>query len=99
MVDDTIRISFDHAEGLTTLHTAPLIGFVAHLSDGRLVKPKAEIINEEVTLSLPVRDTVCAISYEMTASAFPVLTNASGRPASPFLAQISECRSMSTNMP
>ena len=89
--EDQLILSFDPAVPLTTLHDAPLTGFVIETLHDSMVVPEAKIQNERVILSVPTDVDACAISYEMQASAFPVLTNETGIPASPFREVLSEC--------
>lgn len=87
--DDTARIAYRFADGLTTRDGKPLSDFEVASADGVFVPAKASIDGDTTSVSFPAGEGVCQIRYAYRADADPQLTNTTGLPASPF--HHSEC--------
>jgi sialate O-acetylesterase len=78
-----LRLSFDHATGLTSQKT-PLTGFEVAGEDKKFVPASAVIEDETILVSSPQVTSPAAVRYAWTNAPEACLYNAAGLPAIPF---------------
>jgi sialate O-acetylesterase len=84
---DKIRVSFDHANGLSSRDGKPLTWFEVIDTDGNsFVKADATIAGSAILLSSPDVKHPVAMRFAWSMLAEPNLVNAAGLPASAFRA-------------
>ena len=81
-----IRVSFDHAEGLTTRDGSPPSGFETASADGRFEKAEATIDGDTVLLRPSNEATTVRFAWGDLGSSN--LVDASGLPTSPFIMEV-----------
>ena len=79
-----VEISFDHADGLSTVDDAPLVGFAIAGADRKFVWAKARIEGERIVVWSDAVEIPLSVRYGWGADPETNLTNRSGLPASPF---------------
>jgi len=80
----TMRVYFDHAEGLTTRGGVPVVGFEIAGPDGRYVPAQARIEGPTVVVSAPDVQDPRSVRYGWADNPPVSLYNGAGLPASPF---------------
>ena len=79
-----VEISFDHADGLSTVNDAPLVGFAIAGADRKFVWANARIEGERIVVWSDAVEIPLSVRYGWGVNPETNLTNRSGLPASPF---------------
>lgn len=82
--DNTIEVTFHHAEGMCTMHGDVLQGFAFQTADGRYTPAKARIDQGKVYVQKPEDTRLTALVYGWEPIPNGNLTNTAGLPASTF---------------